>query len=575
MGGGIRPQQQRGPWLGGAHVPTPFDPTKIQNGEFTSRQVTTDGAVEIGSYHGFVMDYLNAQPAYFTGKPILTSLDWSYIMGVGLYCSAANNLTDAFRTGIPGDFDFYMRFTLATAAQTGLVVTGGGQIASFIWDNTPQLTVSFTGQPDIVIPFAGSTVFLRIARNSRPIRFLYRVGGAQPWIQVAEYQQLMGFSAIASLRSGIGAAIAEFITSEGIPEIRAENVGTGAGLVVRDVTQAIVNVKTIKAGTGIGVANNADDITLTATGSEATSVVNVGTGLGKVYKSMTGAQINLKSILAGTGITVADGTDDVTVTNSAPESTSVTMVGTGLGKVYKSMTGAAINIKSILAGTGITVANGTDDVTVTNSAPESTSVTMVGTGLGKVYKSMTGAAINIKSILAGTGITVADGTDDVTVTNSAPEATTVANVGTGVGKVYKSMSTAQINLKSILAGNGMTVANGTDDVTVTLGAGFVALTDDATITVDAATGNKFVVTLGGNRTLGAPSNPVADGQLILFRIIQDGTGGRTLAYNAIYRFSTDIPSPTLSTGINKIDYLGFVYNTASTKWDCIGKVFGF
>ncbi len=102
----------------------------------------------------------------------------------------------------------------------------------------------------------------------------------------------------------------------------------------------------------------------------------------------------------------------------------------------------------------------------------------------------------------------------------------------------------------------------------------IPLTDDSVIAVDASKGNLFTVELGGNRTLGAPTNP-KQGQMIVFRIKQDGTGNRTLGYNAIYRFSTDIPSPTLSTGAGDEDYLGFIYNEAADKWDCIGKVFGF
>lgn len=101
------------------------------------------------------------------------------------------------------------------------------------------------------------------------------------------------------------------------------------------------------------------------------------------------------------------------------------------------------------------------------------------------------------------------------------------------------------------------------------------LTDAATIAVDASTGNFFTVTLGGNRTLGAPTNPQGDGQKIVIRVTQDGTGSRTLGYNAIYRFSTDLPSPTLSTGAGDIDYLAFIYHSTDNKWDFIGKVFGF
>lgn len=102
----------------------------------------------------------------------------------------------------------------------------------------------------------------------------------------------------------------------------------------------------------------------------------------------------------------------------------------------------------------------------------------------------------------------------------------------------------------------------------------VELTDAATIIVDASRANTFRVTLGGNRTMGAPSNPLKN-QKIIFKIYQDGTGNRTLTWNAIFRFSTDIPSPTLSTAAGALDYVGFIYNEADVKWDCIALVQGF
>lgn len=102
----------------------------------------------------------------------------------------------------------------------------------------------------------------------------------------------------------------------------------------------------------------------------------------------------------------------------------------------------------------------------------------------------------------------------------------------------------------------------------------VALTDDVTIATYASLGNIFTVTLGGNRTLGAPSNPT-NGQVIKYRIRQDGTGTRTLAYNAIFRFSDDVPSPTLSTAAGDTDYLAFIYTSADTKWDCLAVNKGF
>lgn len=106
---------------------------------------------------------------------------------------------------------------------------------------------------------------------------------------------------------------------------------------------------------------------------------------------------------------------------------------------------------------------------------------------------------------------------------------------------------------------------------------YTVLTDAATILVDASLGNHFTVTLGGNRTLGNPSNPPGAGQdqMILFAIRQDGTGSRTLTLDTNYRFGTDITSITLTTGANKTDYLGVRYNVTDSKWDVIAFVKGY
>jgi hypothetical protein len=96
----------------------------------------------------------------------------------------------------------------------------------------------------------------------------------------------------------------------------------------------------------------------------------------------------------------------------------------------------------------------------------------------------------------------------------------------------------------------------------------VTLTDAATIATDASLGNHFRVTLGGNRTLGNPTNPT-DGQMGLWEIRQDGTGSRTLTLDTKFRFTSAVPSITLSTSASKLDYIGARYNLADDKWDVI------
>lgn len=100
----------------------------------------------------------------------------------------------------------------------------------------------------------------------------------------------------------------------------------------------------------------------------------------------------------------------------------------------------------------------------------------------------------------------------------------------------------------------------------------VALSDGANIATDASLGNIFTVTLGGNRTLDNPTNPTA-GQKAIWIITQDGSGGRTLAYGSDFSWSTDVPLIVLSTGINKIDFIGAIYH--ASKWRVVAYTKGF
>ena len=72
--------------------------------------------------------------------------------------------------------------------------------------------------------------------------------------------------------------------------------------------------------------------------------------------------------------------------------------------------------------------------------------------------------------------------------------------------------------------------------------------------------------LAGNPTFAAPSGTPANGDVLLIRIKDDGTG-RTLAWNAIYR-STAGTLPTATTA-SKTSYTILVYNSTDSKWDCL------
>jgi len=86
--------------------------------------------------------------------------------------------------------------------------------------------------------------------------------------------------------------------------------------------------------------------------------------------------------------------------------------------------------------------------------------------------------------------------------------------------------------------------------------GTSGLTDAASISWNLDDAQVASVTLGGNRTLAAPSNQVDGGTYILI-VTQDGTGSRTLAYNAVFKWPGGT-APTLSTAAGSVDILTFI-----------------
>ena len=181
--------------------------------------------------------------------------------------------------------------------------------------------------------------------------------------------------------------------------------------------------------------------------------------------------------------------------------------------------------------------------------------------------------VTIKT-LAGTGITLADDyhgwvvCDGVSVHN--PNALglglgTAANLdfgtcatGIAAGNLVPA-SSSDIRYVQASADSTLTGAKTFTSAVTFQGPGIVpvtSLTDATSIAIDMGVGNNFAFTLGGNRTLEAPTNSTA-GQTGYIYITQDGTGGRTLSFNNAYIFVSGT-APTISTAAGAKDML--VYN---------------
>jgi len=180
----------------------------------------------------------------------------------------------------------------------------------------------------------------------------------------------------------------------------------------------------------------------------------------------------------------------------------------------------------------------------------------------------------------GTVLTLTDTYLNSTVSIRLPNATAIADdSGNEYIKFAKTASAVnEITITNSATGNSpdLSVTGGDTNIGLSIttkGTGLIklndgayypeaTLTDGATITWDVSTSPVAKVTLGGNRTLSAPTNG-ATGQFISLLVIQDGTGSRTLTWNSAYEFASDT-APTLTTTASLGDLFTFRYN--GTKW---------
>lgn len=106
-----------------------------------------------------------------------------------------------------------------------------------------------------------------------------------------------------------------------------------------------------------------------------------------------------------------------------------------------------------------------------------------------------------------------------------------------------------------------------------------SLTDAATVTPASDSYDGGILTsLSQTTDFLNPTGTPTDFQRYTLRI--KSTTARTITFTnggsgTQYRFSTDMPAPTATSGSSLTDYMVFQWNAADSKWDCVGKNFGF
>jgi len=261
----------------------------------------------------------------------------------------------------------------------------------------------------------------------------------------------------------------------------------------------------------------------------------------------------------------------------------------GLGTVGAGTLSRDTILESSNAGSAVNFSAGTKDVFCTYPAEKS----VYYDGSGNVAISITGNAANITGTYGGTitssqvttGLGYTPVTDARTITINGTAYDLSANRTWSVGTLTSSdigvsLQGYDADLQAIGALSGTSgllkktaantwtldtgtyvVGNTTTNFTAQQYFGTSTLTDAATISWSVGSAQVAKVTLGANRTFGAPTGMV-DGGFYALLVIQDATGSRTLSWNSVFKWDSGT-APILSTAASAKDF--FIFRSDGTN----------
>lgn len=271
----------------------------------------------------------------------------------------------------------------------------------------------------------------------------------------------------------------------------------------------------------IKFANNASTTLASGIGTTDTTMT-VATGTGSIFPTISGAEYFLCTIVAANGtleivkVTAVSG-DDFTIERAQEGSTAAAF-----------STGATVENR-MTAGSFDTILTTVESV---EGFPTPVTNEFIGAYTGTEYPSSTAA--EMRTALGA--LTVGD---NVFTAASATAAQQAMSVEVGVDVQAYDADTAKLDVAQ-----EWTAAQNFNGST---------LTDAGTIAWDLSANQAATITLGGDRTLDAPTNMQDGGEYQLI-IKQDATGGRTLSFNTVYKFPA-ATAPTITADADATDVM--------------------
>lgn len=367
--------------------------------------------------------------------------------------------------------------------------------------------------------------------------------------------------------------------------------GTQAQTVTLPVATTLINgqqFQIVNNSTGLVTVQTSGTNTLIILGASTSAIVTCvntagGTGTASWSSSYAGANATSGKVASFSNTLTFAGTDGTTMTFP---STSATIARTDAANTFtgvQTMTSPSITTSIVTGSSSFDVFNTT--ATTLNIGGAATTLTIGGTPTGAAtfnFATNATAAATTKTLNIGTG-GAASSTTNVNIGSSNGGTTTVNSTTISLGGTTGATTTGTIELGNasdttlsrsaagVLAVEGVVIPSisSTNTLTnkrVTPRTGTTSSSATPTINTDnvdfySITAQTVDITSFTTNLSGTPT----DGQKLWIAIT--GTAARAITWGTSFESST-VTLPTTTVTTNRLD-VGFVWNTATSKWRCV------
>ncbi len=265
-----------------------------------------------------------------------------------------------------------------------------------------------------------------------------------------------------------GNYVASLVAGTGIT--LANNTGEGATPTITNSApdQTVV----LTAGSNVTITGTYPSFTIASTDTNTTYTASTGLSLTGTAFSIDSSVVTLSGAQTLTNKTInASQLVDASVTNAKLANTSVTVTaGTGMSgggavALGSSVTLTNAGVTSNVAGTGISVDQGTGAVTITNSDRGSSQNIFKNIAVAGQTTVVADTNDDTLTLAAGSNVTITTNASTDTITIAATDTNTTYSAGTGITLTGTTFSNAGVT--SITAGTGISVNASTGGVTIT------------------------------------------------------------------------------------------------------------